>query len=444
MATGEFIPILIAFAGGLLSGAFAVFLVSHRRLRQQDRENASLAQRASQLEQENAKLQNELDQRDQRLLSLERQCAELETRLQEQQRHHREKLTELEQARVQFKTEFEHLANRILDEKGRQLSEQSLRSLDQILTPVRHQLQDFRRRIDEIHSKEQQQHGSLLQELQRLQDTNLRLNEEAHRLAQALKSDTKAQGSWGEIVLETVLERSGLRKGEEYQVQGSFRDAEGRLLRPDVIVHLPEGKSVIIDSKVSLSAWQEYVNADDELTRQVALKRHLESIRRHIDGLSNKRYEDLPGVNSLDFVLMFMPIEAAFSTAFQHDAELFAQAFEKRIIVVTPTTLLATLRTIENLWRFERQQENVQHIVERAGRLYDKLRGFLEEFEKVGQQLDTARTTYDKARRRLLDGRGNVIRQAEAFVELGVQVKKRLPEPLLQQAGTDEKASGDD
>ncbi|BCX81765.1 DNA recombination protein RmuC [Methylomarinovum caldicuralii] len=419
---------LIPLAAGLLLGALLTALLQQRHLSRREQDLALSDQRNRQLMAELESLRSRLGELEDERERLMTRNTELETRLEDQRRHHEEKLAELQQARTQLKAEFEALAARILEEKGRQFSEQSRHSLDQIMAPMREQLQEFRRRIDAIHSEEQKQHGSLLQELRRLQEANQKLDEEAQRLARALKGDSKAQGTWGEIVLETVLERSGLRQGQEYEVQGSFRDPDGKLLRPDVIVHLPEGKDIVIDSKVSLSAWQEYVNADGDSDRQTALKRHLASIRRHIDQLSTKNYEDLPGLNCLDFVLMFMPIEAAFSAAFQADPELFARAFEKRIIVVTPTTLLATLRTVENLWRFERQQENVQHIIERAGRLYDKLRGFLEDFDKIGQQLQTTQNTYNQARNKLTDGRGNLIRQAEMLVDLGVPVKKRLPD----------------
>lgn len=422
------VQLIFAAGVGLLSGALIIYLILERRLNRREHELALSQQRNHQLTAELESLGTRLGELEEEREHLLTRNTELETRLDAQRRHNEEKLAELRQAREQLKAEFEALAARILEEKGRQFSEQNRHSLDQILAPVREQLQEFRRRIDAIHSEEQKQHGSLLQELRRLQEANQKLDEEAQRLARALKGDSKAQGTWGEIVLETVLERSGLRQGQEYEVQGSFRDPDGKLLRPDVIVHLPEGKDIVIDSKVSLSAWQEYVNADRDSGRQTALKRHLDSIRRHVDQLSAKNYEDLPGLNCLDFVLMFMPIEAAFSAAFQADPELFARAFEKRIIVVTPTTLLATLRTIENLWRFERQQENVQHIVERAGRLYDKLCGFLEDFDKIGRQLNTVRGSYDDARRKLTDGRGNLIRQAEMLVDLGVPVKKQLPD----------------
>ncbi|HHJ39272.1 MAG: hypothetical protein AXA67_12100 [Methylothermaceae bacteria B42] len=485
----------IALAAGLLAGGLLVFFFHKRQTRHQialaqanhDKELALLRQRLEQvtgdnhrlqdsvdlLKQENTDLKNCLGQaentlsrletrlqerdqkiqeqqqdiarRDQRIESLEQQrhtlnaeVAEMKTRLAEQQRHNEEKLAELDKARAQLKTEFENLAHRIFEEKGRQFSEQNRKGLDELLSPVRTQLQDFRKRIDEIHTEEQRGRGSLQEHLRQLQEMNQRLNEEARNLTLALKGDKKAQGTWGEIVLETVLERSGLRKGQEYEVQGSFRDDEGKRLQPDVIIHLPEGKDIIIDSKVSLNAYQSYVAANDESEAKAALKSHLLAIRNHITSLSGKNYEHLQGVNSLDFVLMFMPIEPAFTTAFQEDPQLFSWAFERKIIVVTPTTLLATLRTIENMWRFERQNENTRKIAERAGRLYDKLRGFLEDFEKIGQQLDTVHGSYQTARQKLVEGRGNLIRQAEQFVELGIKVKKTLPQTLREEAGTDE------
>jgi len=434
--------LLIALAAGLFIGGISTALVFLRRQFRIDHQRMLLSQQnetlKSELSQRELELKKMKDERD-HLLQRE---AELKARLEDQQRHNEEKLTELEQARNQLKMEFENLANKILAEKSRQFTELNKERLDELLQPVSHQLKEFRERIDEIHSTEQKQHGSLLQELRQLQDLNRRLNDEAHNLSRALRGDKKRQGTWGEIVLETVLERSGLRKGQEYDVQGSFRDADGNLLRPDVIVHLPEGKDIVIDSKVSLNAYQEYVAADDETEAEAALKRHLDAIRRHIDTLSSKNYEGLKGVNSLDFVLMFIPIEPAFSAAFQKDPDLFSKAYERHIIVVTPTTLLATLRTIENMWRFQRQQENVARIVERAEKLYRKLRGFLEDFEKIGRQLETTRRTYDDARNKLTDGKGNLIQRAEEFVSLGVKVKgPRIPKSLLDDARADEATS---
>ncbi|RMG58553.1 MAG: DNA recombination protein RmuC [Gammaproteobacteria bacterium] len=382
-----------------------------------------------------ARQREQEEQLRQELGALRARRAELEARLEEQQKRAEERLAELEQARKQLRSEFENLANRIFEEQGRQFSERNRKGLDEILGPVRQQLDDFRKRVDEIHAHEQKGRGMLEQQLRQLQDLNRQLNEEARNLTRALKGDRKAQGTWGEIVLERVLEHSGLRKGQEYELQPARRNSEGSLLRPDAIIHLPEGKDVIVDSKVSLSDYEQYVNAGDELEAAAALKRHVRAVRDHVERLGGKNYEDLEGVHSLDFVLMFMPIEGAFTVAFQEDPELFSRAFDQRIIIVTPTTLLATLRTIENMWRFERQNENTRRIAERAGKLYDKLRGFLEDFERIGQQLDTVRGTWDKARGKLVQGRGNLIRQAEEFVELGIKVKKQIPQALREEAG---------
>ncbi len=368
---------LLALGIGFLSGCVLTALILLHRHTRLQKELALLAHKTEDLQNRVVHQEAEISRLMEQKETYVAKQAELTTRLEEQQRHDREKLIELEKAREQLKTEFENLANRILEEKSRRFTELNQERLDEILKPVSSQLKDFRRRIDEIHSSEQKERGSLREQLQQLQALNQRLNEEAQNLTRALKGDKKRQGTWGEIVLETVLEKSGLRKGMEYQVQGSFRDPGGKLLRPDVIVHLPEGKDIIIDSKVSLNAYQEYIATDNELTAKTALKRHIDAIRHHIDDLSSKNYEGLKGINSLDFILMFMPIEPAFSAAFQAEPELFSKAFESRIIVVTPTTLLATLRTIENMWRFERQQENVRHIFDRATKLYDKLRGFL-------------------------------------------------------------------
>ncbi len=423
---------------GFILGILVTVLFLQRRLANRDKALALSEEGRRQALSEVESLRQQLMEAEKTRQHLLTQNIELNTRLEEQRRHHEDRVTELENARRHLKAEFEALAARILDEKARQFGEQSQHRLDQILAPVRQQLQDFRHRIDAIHSEEQKQHGSLLQELRRLQEANHRLNQEADKLARALRNDSKSQGTWGEVVLETVLERSGLRKGREFQVQGTFKDGEGKSLRPDVIVHLPDGRDVVIDAKVSLRAWQDFVDAADDGDRRDALRRHLESIRRHIDELSAKRYQDLPGLNCLDFVLLFMPIEAAFSAAFQADPDLFVRAFEKRIVVVTPTTLLATLRTIENLWRFERQQENVRKVFERAAKLYDKLCGFLEDFEKIGRQLDTVHDTYRSARGKLTDGRGNLIRQAQALVELGTKPGKSIPDGLRQEAGADD------
>ena len=391
-----------------------------------------------------AQLVNESGQYQQRAETLSEQLGQLKVELREQQvtldkerRNASEKLELLEKNRDALKQEFENLANRIFDQKSERFSQQSKTSLDSLLNPFRDQLQDFRKRVEDVYTTETRDRQALRSEIKSLQELNRQITEEAANLTRALKGDKKIQGNWGELILERVLERSGLRKGVEYETQGSYRDEDNQLLRPDVIVHLPDQRNLVIDSKVSLVAYQQWVTADQEEERAAALKQHVEAVRNHIRTLSEKDYSQLNGLHSPDFVLLFMPIEPAFVAAFQQDENLFAEAFERKIIVVTPTTLLATLRTIENIWRYERQSQNARRIADRAGAVYDKLRVFVEAMEKLGSQLHTAQGTYDNAMNTLTRGRGNLISQANRFVELGVRVKKELPKSIVDQAEVD-------
>jgi len=445
--------VLLLLASGAALGAVVVLLRAMGResdavnAAEQRLSAATEAERALQherLEAVRAELESIVTERDQarakgeelreKLTLLKVERGQLETRLDAERRHGEARIQELDNARKRMSEEFQNLANKILEEKGKSFSEQSQKGLDALLKPVRDQLEGFRKRVDEVHTHDTAQRAALQGQLDLLKQLNQQMNDEARNLTRALKGDKKAQGNWGELVLEKVLEQCGLRLGEEYEVQGSFRDDDNRLLRPDVIVHLPEKKDIIIDSKVSLVAWTDYVAAEDDATREASLKSLVQAVRNHVNTLSDKNYTDLKGVHSLDFVLMFMPIEAAFLAAFQHDEKLFGDAFEKRIAVVTPTTLLATMRTVESLWRNERQNDNARRISEQAGKVYDKLRGFLEDFEKIGTQLSTVQRSYDAARGKLSEGRGNLIRQAENFVELGVKVRKSLPRSLVDGA----------
>jgi len=360
--------------------------------------------------------------------------SEMNARMEEERKAAEEKLTLLNEAKSELTNQFQVLAQEILEQKGKVFSEQSKTGLKTLLDPFRDQLREFRQKVDDVYVHEAKERATLKKEVETLRDLNQRISQEAINLTRALKGDKKAQGSWGELILERVLEHSGLRKGREYESQGSFRDGEGKLLRPDVIVHLPEEKDVVIDAKVSLLAYERYASAEEESKRASALSEHVRAVKAHIDSLSRKDYSGLKGLRSLDVVFMFMPIEAAFVVAFKEDENLFAYAFEKRIIVVTPSTLLATLKTIENIWRYERQNRNAQAIVSRARALYDKLRLFVESMEKMGKQLDTVHGTYEDAMNRLVRGKGNVISQASRFPELGVSVKKELPRTVTDTA----------
>lgn len=400
-------------------------------------ESDSRFQRIEQLERERSEQHLKFDALSQQLHDARVALREYEVTLEEERRATTEKLELLERNRDALKQEFENLANKIFDQKSERFTQQTRTSLDTLLNPFRDQLQDFRKRVDDVYTSETRDRQALRSEIKSLQDLNKQITEEAANLTRALKGDKKIQGNWGELILERVLERSGLRKGIEYDTQGSYRDGNGQLLRPDVIVNLPDSRNLVIDSKVSLLAYQDWVNEEDEIPKAEALKGHVEAVRNHIKALSEKDYSQLNGLHSPDFVFLFMPIEPAFVAAFQQDEQLFAEAFERKIIVVTPTTLLATLRTIENIWRYERQSQNARLIADRAGAVYDKLRVFVEAMEKMGTQLQTVQVTYDNAMNTLTRGRGNLISQANRFVELGVRVKKELPKAVTDQAEVD-------
>lgn len=426
-------PWAVTFAG-ILVGAIAMrwFTARDRQLIQQLRiDNAVADEKLKHLQQ----TETELKQYQHQLNAAITKNAELQTRLVEQERSAQEKLKLLQDAEMQLKTQFENLAGKIFEERSRQFTEQNRSSLDRIVGPLREQLGEFKQRIETVYDNENKDRISLREEIVSLRRDTAKMNQEALNLTRALKGDKKTQGNWGEMILEKVLERSGLRKGIEYETQGAYRDEDHRLFKPDVIVHLPDNKDVIIDSKVSLTAYERYCSAEDEQERSIALKQHTGAVRDHIKTLGDKDYSGLHGIKSLDFVLLFMPIEAAFVAAFQADEHLFTDAFDHKIIVVTPTTLLATLRTVENIWRYERQNENARAIADKAGIVYDKIRGFVEELDKLGKQLSTVNSTYDGVMNKLTSGNGNLIRQAGSFVDLGVKVKKTFPKSISDRAG---------
>lgn len=342
-------------------------------------------------------------------------------------RFREEKIDLLKQAGDDMCLQFKNLAHEIFDEKTQILTRQNSEKIDYLLKPYQEQLSAFRDRIETIFLEESRDHSSLKQELLNLRQLNDRINDEAVRLSRAISGDNRQQGSWGEIILERLLEQSGLRNGHEFETQTALRDDTNRLYRPDVIIHLPDDKDIVIDSKVSLSGWSKFVNADNESDREQALEEHIKSIRSHLKTLSQKDYSSLKGLRTLDFVLMFLPIEGAYTTALQAEEKLLPEMYARKVIVVTPTTLLATLRMVEYFWQHERQSRNAVEIAERAGSLYNKLRGFLADMEKLGLQLDNCKDSYDMAINKLSQGRGNLISQAARFPDLGVKVKEELP-----------------
>ena len=354
-----------------------------------------------------------------------------------EKRNAAEKLRLLEQARDELKLQFEALAARIFDEKTTQFNTLSRQSLSGVLEPFQKELASLKKEMGEIYLSETRERASLKTEIGQLRDLNQRLNLEAVNLTKALKGDSKARGNWGELVLERVLEVSGLRRGYEYEVQTGYRDQDQKLFKPDLILRIPGGKDLIVDSKMSLTAWQRVVNSESSSERDGHLRDHCRAIEEHLRSLSDKNYQDLKGLNSLDFVLMFVPVEAAFAAAVEKDPGLLKRALDKNIAIVTPTTLLATLRTVENVWKYERQNKNAAEIARRAGSLYDKFRGFVEELEKIGRQLSLLGNAYEAALTRLCRGQGNLVSQAEQLKELGARVKKELPKSITDASELD-------
>jgi len=394
--------------------------------------------RLKEVQDEIYQLKQNLTEKNADILKAQTTIAELQTLNTQQHKAADEKLTLLNETKETLKNQFKTLANDIFEEKDKKFATQNKQKLDAILNPFAKQLDAFKKKVDDVYHDEGKQRASLITEVKNLRELNQQLNTEAKNLTRALKGDKKLQGNWGELILERVLEQSGLRKGHEYETQGGFRDADNNMLKPDVIIHLPQDKEIIVDSKVSLIAYEKFAATENKKDRAVALKEHMEAIKNHIKTLSEKDYSSLAGVKTLDFVLMFIPIEPAFMVAFQQNDKIFVDAFSSKIIVVTPTTLLATLKTIENLWRYEKQNQNAREIADRAANIYDKFRGFIEDIEKLGKQLDTTQATYHDALNKLTRGRGNLVNQAQQLLDLGVKVKKEIPKSMLKKSELNE------
>lgn len=400
---------------------------------------AGLEERLAEAKQRLAEVQDRWQQTLEENRSLAERQAALAQELEAERRAAAEKLRLLEDARQQLSEQFKNLANDILEEKSRRFTEQNQNELGALLEPLKLRLTEFQRKVEEAYVTEGKDRTALAEQVRQLMALNQTLSREARQLTEALKGSSKTQGTWGELVLERVLEASGLRRGEEYEVQVAHTDGEGRRLQPDVVIRLPEGRHLVIDAKVSLNAYEAYVAAENDGERQGALKRHLDSVRTHMKGLSQKRYEQLYGVSSLDFVLLFVPIEPAFMLAVTHDKELFMDAWQRNVLLVSPSTLLFVVRTVAHLWRQEQQNRNAQEIAKRGAELYDKLAGFVTDLQALGQRLEQARSEYDKAMAKLVAGRGNLLHRAESLKALGVKPGKNLPLGLL---GEDPEADG--
>ena len=397
-------------------------------------DNARLSERAAQQQATLESLKQNEQQLRQQAQQLQASLATEQEARQQESRSNTEKLALLQESREQLLKEFENLSQKIFEQKQRQFAEQSQQGLTSLLTPFREQLEGLRKKVEDVYVADVKDRTSLKEQINELHKLNQQMSAEAHALTTALRGEKKMQGNWGELLLETVLEQSGLREGEEFERESSQENDEGRRYRPDVLIRLPDNKHIIIDSKVSLNAYTDFVNAEDDATRERAGRQHCEAVRQHIRSLSEKAYQQLKGINSPDFVFMFMPVEPAFMMAFQSDSHLFTEAFEKRIVVVTPTTLLATLRTVASLWAIERRNQSTEKLAEQAGKIYDKLAIVVERLETLGKQLGTVNNTYDETWKALKGGRGNLISQADQFRKLGVRVKKDISRTLTEDA----------
>ena len=355
----------------------------------------------------------------------------LDQKLTDQKTYFESQLKTLDDAKTSLGKEFENLANRIFDDKQTKFSQQSKEQLENSLSPLRRDIGEFRQQVSNAYEKENADRNKLAGQISELQKQTLQISADAVSLANALRGDNKHQGNWGEFVLEKLLEDAGLTKGREYEAQVALKDDEGQRRNPDVIVHLPEGRDIIIDAKVSLSDYERYFHAEDDVTRQHCLTQHLNSLRNHIKGLSIKDYESLEGVNSLDFVLIFVPVESAFMLALDSDPDMMRDAYDKGIILVSPSTLMATLRTIKNLWRYADQNRNAQVIADKAGALYDQFVLYIDAMDDIGKHLDRSKEAWDTAHKRLSSGRGNLVRRSEELKKLGAKTKKSLPERML-------------
>ncbi|MTI89496.1 MAG: DNA recombination protein RmuC [Balneolaceae bacterium] len=451
-------PDLVGIFLGLIAGVVAGYLIAHFKSKSEtsrlEERNQNLNEQLGETEQkldtqakeQETKLRelqqkkdaqlneerNRANELDRRLASRNAEYKNLQERLNEQKR-------ELAEMQEQLTTQFENLANKILEEKSEKFTKQNKEQIDQLLNPLGEKLEAFKKKVEETHKDEVEARGSLKQELKHLLELNQKMSEDARNLTKALKGDNKAVGDWGEVILERILERSGLTKGREYETQKGFSKEDGMgHNKPDVVVYLPDEKYMVIDSKVSLKAYEKFSSTEDDQEQEKFLKDHINSVRSHVKGLSAKNYQNIHGEKSPDFVLLFIPIEPAFSAALQYDSGLYYEAFDQNIVIVSPSTLLATLATIDSVWKQEYQNKNAQEIAKRGGALYDKFVLFVESMNDIGQRIRQTQDSYDEAMGRLSTGAGNLVRQAEMIRKLGAKASKQLPKSVQQPEELDE------
>lgn len=411
-----------------------------RQFNQSQQELAALKEKTRHFDE----LQLQSQRKDEQTTQQAKEITELKTRLEQERKHFAEQLALLQNAKAELAKEFENIAHKIFDNKQQQFSVNSKTLLDSTLDPLKLQLTEFRKKVEDVYEKENAERNRLAGQVQELQKQAQKIGEDAVNLAQALKGNTKAQGNWGEVVLERLLEESGLQKGREYDTQVNFTAGDGSRLMPDVIVHLPENKDIVIDAKCSLVDYEKFCSADDEAERKLHLNAHVSSLRNHIRNLSVKDYQKLEGIKALDFVFIFIPIEAAFMFALQHEPGLYREAYDRHIILVSPTTLLATLRTVENIWRYEKQNKNAERIAKDAGALHDQFVLLLESLDAIGHSLNKTQEAYTKARERLSTGRGNLVKRVDDIRRLGAKTKKAIPASLLEEVDSESSIQGED
>ncbi len=400
-------------------------LAEHREhLAQKEQEIRDLVQR---LDEAQSALQRNEAQAHAKELDLVSRLKVAEARAEEQLLHHERLNTELVKSQERLQKEFEALTSKIFEDSRKKFEDDSKKTLDLSLTPLKKEIEGFRKRVEESHREDIAGRNRLEGQIREMQQQAQQIGRDAVQLAAALKGDSKSQGGWGEMVLERLLEDSGLEKGREYETQGSYTDEEGGNKRPDVVIHLPDQKDIVVDAKVSLKAYETFFNAETETEQEVALKEHRASIRNHVNGLSGKDYEKLEGINTLDFVFMFVSVEPAYTLALQSDQSLFQYAYDKGVVIVSPTTLMATLRTVVNIWRYEKQNRYAQQIADEAGGLYDQFVLMVESLDDVGRKIAATQSSYEQARRRLSEGRGNLVRRVDKLRTLGAKSKKALP-----------------
>lgn len=437
---------------GLLVGAGAIWLVLRNKggdnseqaakLAALEAENREIRDRASKFEEQGKQLTAQLEETKADLRNKQQAVTDLNaalsakgTEVDNLSQRLAEQKQEVQQLQEQFTVQFKNIANEILEDKSKRFTEQNKTNIGALLDPLEKKIKEFEEKVDKSHKDSLMQNASLKEQLTMLQGLNQQMSDEAKALTRALKGESKTQGNWGEVILERILEKSGLVKDREYTVQQSYTTEDGKRYQPDVVINLPEGKTVVVDSKVSLLDYERYSSTDDDAEKETHLKNHIRSIRAHIKGLSEKEYQNIYELSGLDFVLLFVPIEPAFSIAVQHDNDLYTEALDKNIVLVSTSTLLATLKTIASIWRQEYQNKNAIEIARQSGALYDKFVGFSEDLIDIGRKIDSSKDAYKGAMNKLVDGRGNLIGRVQKLQDLGAKTSKSISQPLLDKAG---------